>query len=394
MVKRGIIIANTGTPDAPEPEAVKRYLREFLSDPRICPMNPLVWKIILNTCILPRRSVASARKYQGIWTPEGSPLAVTMASLARKLEAALAASAGAAADTAPMVRSAMSYGSPSLAAALAEFQREGCEEVLLIPLYPQSAFSTTESVLDRTRRTLAELGWNPPLATVHDYGDHPLYQTAIADSIRAAGFDSTAGDRLLFAFHSIPLADIAAGDTYGDQARSTAQTIARCLGLAPEEWGIGFQCRFDKSRRWLGPFTKETLEHLMESPPAGGRLFVVAPNFSIDCLETLYDIEVELRDSHRSLAGSAEPAGGTQGSQAPEAGRGGSKAMRYIPCLNDSEAQVRLLCALIVESSAASSSHSSDNGAASPETAAAAGQTTSGAAESACQPLQEAAAVR
>lgn len=351
--KLGIILANTGSPDAPQPEAVKRYLREFLNDPRICPMNPLIWKAILNICILPRRSTASAEKYRRIWTPEGSPLKVTMASLARKLEATLAGGAeggdgttdpipgtpGAAAGIgAPVVRSAMSYGSPSLTSALADLQREGCEEVLAIPLYPQSAFSTTEAVLDGVQRALADLGWNPPLATVRSYGDHPLYRDAIADSIRAAGFNSAAGDRLLFAFHSIPLADIAAGDTYGDQASASAEAVAEALCLVPSEWAIGFQCRFDRSRRWLGPFTKEVMGRLMIAAPAEGRLFVVAPNFAVDCLETLYDIEVELRDDWRS---SALPAGASEEPQATP--------LHYVPCLNDNDAQVRLLRSVIAE---------------------------------------------
>ena len=388
MGKLGVIVANTGSPDAPEPEAVKRYLREFLSDPRICPMNPRVWKIILNRFILPRRSVASAEKYRRIWTPQGSPLKVTMEELARKLEAVLVAEAGteaksgvgtpvlapgadaadippsgefetdaastgspaapglledAAPDEVPAVRCAMSYGSPSLETSLAELRQAGCDRLAVIPLYPQSAFSTTGAVLDGTKRALGSLDWNPPLTEIAGYDGNSLYLAAIADSVRASGFDATAGDRLLFAFHSIPLADIAAGDTYGEQARATAEAVARKLRLEPGEWAIGFQCRFDKSRRWLGPFTKEVLERLGESllggqRPSGGRLFAVAPNFAVDCLETLYDIEVELRETWQAVARAA---------RAPE----GSEAVRlhYIPCLNDSDAQVRLLCSLVAE---------------------------------------------
>lgn len=370
MGKRGIIIANTGTPDAPEPEAVKRYLREFLTDPRICPMNPLAWKFILNAFILPRRSVASAEKYKAIWTPDGSPLTVGMASLAQKLEASLAANASigeaAAADSgapstsgtanasnapAPVVRCAMSYGSPSLKEALAELRQEGCEEVIVIPLYPQSAYSTTEAVLDRARSALEELDWHPSLVEVRGYSGHPLYLAAIADSIRASGFDAAAGDRLLFAFHSIPVTDIDAGDTYGEQAHATTKAIAHELSLTPNAWRIGFQCRFDKSRSWLGPFTMEALEKLesanqpaehassdrpANAPANAGRLFVIAPNFSVDCLETLYDIEIELREARHV--------------QALAVGVDESAAvadLRYIPCLNDSDAHVRLLGALI-----------------------------------------------
>ncbi len=345
MAKLGIIIANTGSPDAPEPEAVKRYLREFLTDPRICPMNPFVWKLILNAFILPRRCVASAEKYRHIWMPDGSPLTVGMTSLAQKLEANLSEATksedegdAVTGTFAPVVRCAMNYGSPSLKESLEDLRREGCNEIIVIPLYPQSAFSTTEAVLDRISKALADLDWHPTLVEVRGYSEHPLYVSAITDSIRASDFDSASGDRLLFAFHSIPIADIDAGDTYGDQAHATAEAIANDLSLTPNDWGIGFQCRFDKSRSWLGPFTMETLKHLVGDGSISRRLFVVAPNFSVDCLETLYDIEVELREVYHAQALAAGVSESTTAIN-----------LHYIPCLNDSDAHVRLLNALVSE---------------------------------------------
>lgn len=325
MGRRSVIIANTGTPSAPTPEAVRIYLRQFLSDPRIRPINPLLWKVVLNACILPRRSVRSAAKYERIWTPEGSPLAVGMASLAARLQQALSC-AGEPCE----VRAAMSYGVPSVAQALDELREAGCQEVVAIPLYPQSAHSTTSVVVDAIDAALAGMGWSPALRLVEGYCERDDYVAAVAGTVLGAGFDP-AHDALLATFHSVPMKDIAAGDTYGDCAHATAQAVARTLGLADSAWRIGFQCRFDRSRAWLGPSTSKALEGF----PAGrDRLFVVAPNFSIDCLETLLDIDVELRE--RFAEGRA-----AMGTDAVD--------FVYVPCLNDADAHVELLKRIVLE---------------------------------------------
>ncbi len=320
MADLGIVIANTGSPSAPTPDAVRCYLREFLSDPRICPMNPVLWKFILNKFILPRRSVASAEKYQSIWGEQGSPLAVHMTSLARKLESELDGC---------VVRAAMSYGSPSLLEVAGELRERGCTRLVVIPLYPQSAYSTTSVVKDKLTQALEALAYKPRLDLVENYGEHELYLDALAESVRAAGFSE--GDALVMTFHSVPMNDINAGDTYETQAHATARALARRLSLEPERWRIGFQCRFD-SRKWVGPFAPEAVRSL---EVGAGRLFVVAPNFSIDCLETLCDIEVDLR---RCFA-EANPGAGEE-------------RFVYVPCLNDSDAQVRLLAALVGEACA------------------------------------------
>lgn len=315
MDRRGIIIANTGTPAAPTPAAVRDYLDEFLTDPRICPMNPVAWRLVLRAFILPRRSRASAEKYRRIWTEQGSPLSAGMASLAGKLEAVLG-------DT--PVRVAMSYGSPSLREALRELRAVPCDRLTVIPLYPQSAFSTTRAVADKLHDALAELGWAPDLDFVEGYCDRDVYVEAIAASVRDAGFAED--DSLLMAFHSIPMRDVNAGDTYVDAANETARSVARRLGIGPDRWRIGFQSRFD-SRAWAGPFTAEVLGQLQRDR---GRLFVVAPNFSIDCLETLHDINEVMRREY------------SEGSQG-----GCDDGFVYVPCLNDSDAHVELLKALI-----------------------------------------------
>lgn len=319
MSKRGVIIANTGTPDVPEADAVRAYLAEFLQDPRICPLPAPLWKIILHAFILPKRAHASAEKYRQIWTPQGSPLQSGMTSLAHKLQASFNEQ-----DEATLVRHGMSYGSPSIEQALNELKAEGCNELVVLSLYPQNALSTTGVVADKTLAALNALDWHPQTKLVGYYSAHLLYLEAIAASICAAGFDSSAGDKLLFAFHSIPVRDIRNGDDYEDKARATANAVARLLELDVQDWALGFQCRFDKARSWLGPFIPEALQTL--GAPRG-RLFVVAPNFSIDCLETLYDIDIELRQQVCE-----DPALQIE-----------SDRFVYVPCLNDTDAHVELL---------------------------------------------------
>ena len=322
MGKRGIIIANTGSPAAPTAEAVRDYLRSFLSDPRICPMPPLLWRIILNGFILPRRSVASAAKYQQIWTAEGSPLAVAMAALSRKLQDSLSAGG----EDGTLVRYGMSYGDPSIGHAIAELSDAGCDELVVIPLYPQSAHSTTLVVKDKVDKAVAELPRALRMRFVDHYSDHAAYLDAVATSILDAGFDANA-DSLLMAFHSIPLKDIEAGDTYDEQVLSSAAAIADRLGLRPEAWRCAFQCRFDKSRKWLGPSTSEAIREL---GGRSGRLFVVAPNFSVDCLETYYDIEVELKGRYLEEVADAR-----------------EDHFVYVPCLNASNEQADLIVGII-----------------------------------------------
>lgn len=332
MTKRGIIIANTGTPAAPTPEAVRSYLMSFLSDQRICPVNPLLWKFILRAFILPKRSPASAKKYQQIWTAQGSPLSFYMASLAHKLQEAWQARG----EDAP-VRCSMSYGAPTFGDALAELQHAGCDELVVMPLYPQSAHSTTLVVRDKLDQTLAELDWHPQIRFIDRYSDRSDYLDAIARSILAAGF-VVGEDRLLFAFHSIPMKDIDAGDDYDQLVAESVKGIIDRLGLDEEMWAVGFQCRFD-SRVWLGPSTEVALEALSSQK---GRLFVVAPNFSIDCLETLYDIEIELKE--RFLTENPDVS---------------ADDFIYVPCLNDSDAQVALISSIVDQDGFASSTGSS-----------------------------------
>ena len=285
-------------------------------------MNPRLWNLILNRFIIPRRAPASSAKYASIWTEEGPPLDVCMRSLAKKLRAALPQ------DKAAFVDYAMSYSAPLIEDAFAECKALGCDEVVVLPLYPQSAFSTTGVVKDKATEAMQKLEWSPSVRFVDSYCDEESYINAIADSISSTGFDPVAGDRLLFAFHSIPMADIRSGDTYEAQARRTAIRVAEKMILDDSSWRIGYQCRFDKSRAWLGPSTTEVLGELTGAK----RLFVVAPNFSVDCLETHYDIDIVLRREYEAYRD-----------------REGKRELRYIPCLNDSENQIGLLRELIAK---------------------------------------------
>lgn len=278
-------------------------------------MNPRLWHFVLKRFILPKRSVAFAAKYQAIWTEVGSPLDVITESLAGKLAASLRP-----AGRDDTVAHAMSYGNPSVSEVLHCSVAKGCSHIIAIPLYPQNAFCTTGAVRDKLDEALAGLHQSPEVSFVENYYRKDAYIDAVAQTIRAAGFRAGTSDKLLFVFHSIPTSDIKNGDTCPEQTVWTAEAIADKLGLAQNEWGVGYQCRFDKGRSWLGPsanvVSKELIAHNSE-------LFVVAPNFSIDCLETLYGIDILMRDSFLES--------------------GMVKSFHYVPCLNDSDLQIALI---------------------------------------------------
>lgn len=335
MSSIGVVLANTGSPDEPTPQAVKRYLSRFLMDPRIVPMNRVCWWFILHAFILPKRSVASAEKYRIIWTPEGSPLLCAHEKLAQGLSAYYAA------RSLPVsVRCAMSYGEPSLANAIRSLAEEGCDQLVVLPLYPQSAFSTTGSVSDSVRRAVRKAHWKGEVTLIDNYHDDPVYVKAIAASIVHAGFDVASDDRLLFSFHSIPLGDIEDGDTYELQTGATCLAIANELGLDRRRWTVGYQCRFDKGRDWLAPFTSKTLESWADSATSS-RVFMVCPNFAVDCLETLYDVEREIKPAYlerkRGIISKGAGAGAKDAADVAE------DDFVYVPCLNKSKAHIKVL---------------------------------------------------
>ena len=319
----GVLLVNTGTPSEPTPKAVREYLAKFLMDPCIVPMNKVCWWLILHICILPSRGRKSAAKYEKIWTEEGSPLDVAHRGIQEKLSRALDE-----AGVDAVLRCGMSYSSPSVRECLEEMRAAGCARLVVLPLYPQSAYSTVGAVHGVFDRAMTEMRWQLPIDFIDNYHDDPVYLRSIADGIRAAGFDADSDDRLLFAFHSVPLVDIDNGDTYELQVDASCKAIAEQLGIGKGCYDIGYQCRFDKGREWLSPYVDEVLARLAET--GTGRLFYVCPNFSVDCLETLYDVEYE----HKPRYLEALRAAGVQPTE---------ESSIYVPCLNDSPAQIETL---------------------------------------------------
>ncbi len=313
--KIGILLSNTGSPASPDPEDVRAYLSKFLSDPRIRPMNMLAWWIILHLFIFPKRKSTSGAKYAKIWTPEGSPFDVEHKKLARELQDAYQRD-----GRNIEVRLGMSYGAPFVVDGLQALRDAGCTRVVALPLYPQGAHSTSKAVADGVARGMRKLKWDVPVEVIDGYSDNATYLEAVTQTIQDSDFDPAAGDKLLFNYHSIPMADIEAGDTYPKTVEATSAAIASSLGLARESWAIGFNCRFDKGREWLTPFSRQILT-AWAGEAGARRIFMVCPNFATDCLETLYDIDYELKPFYceQLFAAGASAQG---------------RDFVYIPCLN------------------------------------------------------------
>ncbi len=314
----GILVVNLGTPDAPTPEAVRRFLAEFLSDPRVVDLPRIPWQIVLRTVILPFRPKQSAHAYQQVWTPAGSPLLTGTEALTRALERRLAALL----PEPPAVAMGMTYGNPPIARALERLQAAGVRRLVVLPLYPQYSTTTTAAALDRVDAALARWPAPPERIVIEDYHDDPDHVAALAASISAT---RAPFDHLLFSFHGIPARYAAAGDPYGERCRATAQLVAARLALPDGRWSVAFLSRVGRAR-WLEPYTEDRLRELAATD--GGRLAVVCPGFAVDCLETLE--EIAIRGSTTYLT-----AGGAD--------------FEYIPALNDDPAQVDCLARLVRE---------------------------------------------
>ncbi|MCG8274932.1 ferrochelatase [Stenotrophomonas sp. NLF4-10] len=306
-----LLAVNLGTPETPTAPAVRRYLAEFLGDPRVVSIPPLLWKPLLHGLILPLRGGRSAHKYAQVWLPEGSPLAVYTRRLAEAMQREL-----------PhwRVRDAMRYGQPALRPALDALAGEGIGRIVVLPLYPQYSTTTTASVEDVVRDWQAR---HPQVEvrTVHDYADDPRWVAAVADSIRGYWQRNGRGDRLLFSFHGIPQRLADAGDPYPQRCEASARAIAAALELGEGDWQLAYQSRFGRER-WLQPYAEPTLWALAEG--GAKTLDVACPGFATDCLETLEEVAL--------------------GFTASVARHGAT--MRYIPCLNDAPEHARALAAL------------------------------------------------
>lgn len=303
-----LIAVNLGTPAAPTASAVRRYLGQFLSDRRVVQLPRWIWLPLLHGVILPLRGPRAAHKYAQIWLPDGSPLAVHTARLARALQARL-----------PQwhVRDAMRYGEPDLARVLDELRSAGVRKVVVLPLYPQYSTTTTESVKD----VLAQSGQGLDLHVIEDYAQDAGWVQAVAESIRQWRQQHGSGQHLLFSYHGLPQRVADAGDPYPQQCQASTQAIVQALGLEPDQWTLSYQSRFGKER-WLEPATDTTLQALA----ARGirQVDVVCPGFAVDCLETLEEVGLGLVEQFAAAGGE----------------------LRYIPCLNDAPAHADALVAL------------------------------------------------
>jgi len=311
----GVLLLNLGTPDATGYWPMRRYLKEFLSDPRVIELPRWKWWPILNLVILTVRPGRKGRDYDKIWnrqTGEG-PLKTITRSQAEKLTAALG-------EGRVVVDWAMRYASPATADRIAHLQREGCDRILLVPLYPQYAAATTATACDEAFRALMRLRWQPALRVAPPYHDDPVYIDALAASIRdhLATLDF-APDALLASFHGMPQRYFTSGDPYYCQCQKTSRLLREALGWADERWHTTFQSRFG-SEPWLEPSTIDTVAWLAKAGTK--RLAVVAPGFSADCLETLEELDMENR--------------------AVFLGNGGEK-FTLVPCLNDSGPGMRVI---------------------------------------------------
>lgn len=315
----GVLVANLGTPDAPEPGAIRRYLRQFLSDVRIIERPaPWLWQIILNLAILPRRPRALAPRYRDIWLADGAPLLVYSQVQADGLAQRLQAQG-------LDVRTAlgMRYGKPSLAQAVDALLAQGCERILVISLYPQYAASTTATVVDAVAAHAATLRNQPELRFVKRYHDAPGYIDAMAGRIQSFWNDHGVPERLLLSFHGLPRSAVAQGDPYHRDCMETTRLLRQALGEHGQRVHVSFQSRFGPEE-WLQPYTEPTLQ---EWARQGVRsVDVICPGFLADCLETLEEIQVECRDAYLE-------AGGEQ--------------FRYIPCLNDDPAWLDGLAGIV-----------------------------------------------
>lgn len=317
--RTGVLVCNLGTPQAPTPAAVRRYLAEFLSDPRVVELPRALWLPVLHGIILRTRPRRSARAYAEIWTDAGSPLLTGSQRLVVSLEANLAARWGE--DL--VFELAMRYGEPSIADGLERLRAAGARRLLVLPLYPQYAAATTASVFDAVFAHCRTLRWVPELRTIAEYHAHPDYIEALARSVERHWEAAGRSARLLLSFHGIPRDYFLAGDPYHCQCHASARLLAERLSLAPEDWALAFQSRFGP-RKWLEPYTDATLRDWAAAGVPS--VDVLCPGFAVDCLETLEEIALRNAEDFRDAGG---------------------ERLSYIPALNDHADHVAALASVV-----------------------------------------------
>lgn len=314
--KIGIILANLGSPTAPTTKAVRRFLKDFLGDPRVVNLPRPLWWLILNFFVLPFRPSRSAKAYRKVWHEKGSPLTYMTRQLSEKVAEQLK-------PKGITVNYAMRYGEPSIATQLKAFKKEGITDVMVLPLYPQYSSTTTASIYDDLTKELKQWRHLPSFQFISDYHQDDHYIAAVAASIELAWREQAKNELLVMSFHGLPEQLTQWGDPYFHQCHKTAALIAEKLGLTEKQWMIVFQSRFGKAQ-WLKPYCVDTLQAL---PTQGIKAIdIVCPGFAVDCLETLEEIAMENKSIFMEAGGSE---------------------YRYIACLNDSQAHVDALIHLL-----------------------------------------------
>ncbi len=324
LERLGVLLVNLGTPDAPTTRAVRRYLAEFLWDPRVIELPRWLWWLVLHGVILRVRPRRSAEAYRKVWTNKGSPLLVHSRRQAEALQTELSRLI-----PGPVhVVLGMRYGQPSISEALQALRSEGCRRLLVLPLYPQYSATTTGSVFDALAEELKTWRWLPELRLINQYHDDRRYVETIADSIRGSWSERPRAQKLLMSFHGLPRRYLLEGDPYHCECQKTARLVADELNLPPDQWAVAFQSRVGREE-WLKPYTDLTLKEWAASGVKS--VDVVCPGFPADCLETLEEIGEQNRDFFLEAGG---------------------EAYHYIPCLNDRPDHIEALADLLLRHAA------------------------------------------
>ena len=312
--KTGVLICNLGTPETYKTKDVRRFLRQFLSDGRVIEIPKIIWWFILNGIILTLRPSKSAKLYKSVWTKEGSPLLVLSKKLTEKLKKSVGDSCE--------VELAMRYGNPSMESALMSLKNKNCRKLIVIPMFPQYSGTTTGSIFDEVARVLSKWRWVPSLSFVNSYHDQPEYINALADSL-SNHIKNNSPQKIIFTYHGIPKRNFDLGDPYQCYCQKTTRLVAEKLNLEDDTYITTFQSRFGPAE-WLKPYTSDTMGELPLQEVKN--VLVVAPAFSVDCLETIEEIDQENKEIFL---------------------KAGGEKFTYASCLNDSSGQVNLLKAII-----------------------------------------------
>ena len=319
--KTGILLVNLGTPDAPTAQAVRPYLKQFLGDPRVVEIPKAIWWLILNGIILNVRPKKSAAKYASVWLPEGSPLRVYTERQAVRLRGFLGERTGA-----PLVVDfAMTYGNPSIRDAIRRLKEQNCQRILIAPMFPQYAASSTAPAFDQVFAQLQQMRNTPAIRTIRNFHDDKGYISALANNINRYWTKNGRPEKLVMSFHGVPQYTLDKGDPYHCECHKTGRLLAEALGLQKEQYVVSFQSRFGKAE-WIKPYTTATLLELGKQKTS--RVDVVCPGFVADCLETLEEIAMEGREDFQHAGGGE---------------------YHYIPCLNDHDDWLHALTDLVLD---------------------------------------------